>query len=743
MSHKGELDTASNATPQGSPSVTAWSTKLKLDHHERLAIIYVRQSTAHQVLHHRESTARQYSLVDMAAQLGWSPDRIEVIDEDQGQSGASAEGRSGFQRILAEVSLNHVGIIFSIELSRLARSNKDWHQLIELCAIFGTMLADQDGLYNPTDYNDRLLLGLRGIMNEAELHILQGRMHQALLNKAKRGEVYMRAPIGYVKLPSGKFGLDPDEQVQGIVRMIFDEFDRRGSARSVLLFLQRNQIKLPIRLCSGPDKGAIEWRTASPAVVNRVLRHELYAGTYRFGQRQTDPRRKRAGHPNSGRVVVTPDKYHALIPNHCPVYITEERYRRNQERIKNNRFGKTSKGSVRNGASLLAGILYCARCGRRMAVTYSSGVLRYSCTTGRIDASKPRCQSLSGKKLDELVAEKVLKALEPASLEISIMAAGDLQAERRRVDDNWKQQLERSRFEADRARRQYQTVEPENRLVARELERQWETALEQSQSMEQEYARFRQTSSTTLTKEQQAEVRSLSENLPSLWSAQSTNNTDRQRIVQSLIERVEVNVLGDTEQVDVSVQWSGGFTSQHELVRPVRRYDQTADFARLKARLIELRNAGRSYAEIATELNSEGFHPAKQTKLFNKAIVSRFAKKYCNELTTTKNCAPIQLSEHEWTIVGLSEELGIPRSTLHSWKQRGWLRAHRQLPGYHGQIIYWASDQELKRLLQLRKTDWNFGDPPLPKELTMPITKESSGGQGCNDSEDVAKNDRN
>ena len=728
MNPECELDSpVSKGAFQGSASSAVWSSKLKPDHYERSAIVYVRQSTAQQVLHHRESAARQYSLVELAVRLGWPSERIEVIDEDQGHSGASAEGRSGFQRLLTEVSLNHVGMILGIELSRLARSNKDWHQLIELCALFGTMLADQDGLYSPTDYNDRLLLGLRGIMNEAELHILQGRMHQALLNKAKRGAVYMRAPIGYVKLPSGKFGIDPDEQVQSIVRMIFAEFDRRGSTRSVLRFLQQSNIQLPIRLHAGPDKGSIEWRTPSPAVINRVLRHELYAGMYRFGQRQTDPRRRRAGRPDTGRVVVTPDKYHALIPNHCPGYISEEQYRRNQERIRHNRFGKASKGSVRNGASLLAGILHCAKCGRQMTVAYSSGVMRYYCTTGRVDFRKPPCQSLSGKTLDELVADRLLKALEPASLDISIMAASDLEAEQRRVDDNWKQRLERSRFEVERARRQYQVVEPENRLVARELERQWETALHQMQSLEQEYARYRCTSFTTLTEQHKGEIRSLADNLPALWRAASTTNADRQRIVRLLVERVEVNIQGATEQVDVSVRWSGGFTSQHELTRPVRRYDQTADFARLNVRLIQLKRAGRSYAEIAAELNKEGFRPSKQTNVFNKAIVGRLAKNLCSELTVTRDRVPTALQEHEWTVIRLARELNIPRSTLHSWKQRGWLRAHRQLPGYRGQLIYWADDRELERLRQLRQAEWNFGDPPLPKDLTTPITKQVSG----------------
>ncbi len=308
------------------------------------ALVYVRQSTPQQVLDHRESTARQYALVDLAVELGWPADRIEIIDEDQGHSGSTAEDRSGFHRLLAEVGLDHVGIILGLELSRLARSNKDWHQLIELCAIFRTLLADQDGIYDPTDYNDRLLLGLRGIMNEAELHILQGRMHEALLNKAKRGDLYIRPPAGYIKLPTSGFALDPDEQAQSVIRMIFDEFDRRGSVRRVLQFLQENNIALPIRPHTGPNRGQLEWRSASPSVVNRVLTHPLYSGTYRFGNRQTDARRKKAGHRDAGRVVVSPENYHAFIPNHCPAYITVERYERNQKRIEDNRFRRETKG---------------------------------------------------------------------------------------------------------------------------------------------------------------------------------------------------------------------------------------------------------------------------------------------------------------------------------------------------------------------------------------------------------------
>jgi DNA invertase Pin-like site-specific DNA recombinase len=299
----------------GEAYAVPWASAKLQDHHlKRSAIVYVRQSSAHQVQENRESTARQYGLVERAVQLGWAKFQVEVIDEDQGRSGATAEGRLGFQRLLAEVSLDHVGIVLGIEMSRLARSNKDWHQLLELCGIFRTLLADQDGLYDPTDYNDRLLLGLKGTMSEAELHILQGRMHQALLNKARRGDLCMLPPVGYVKRLTGEFALDPDEQAQGVIRLIFDEFDRLGTMRRVLRHLHAQDIKVPIRPHAGPNKGDLEWRRATREIVRTVLMHPLYSGTYRYGHRQTDARRKKPGQPQAGRVVVKPDQYHALIP---------------------------------------------------------------------------------------------------------------------------------------------------------------------------------------------------------------------------------------------------------------------------------------------------------------------------------------------------------------------------------------------------------------------------------------------
>jgi DNA invertase Pin-like site-specific DNA recombinase len=300
-----------------------WGTsKIRPRHLERLAIVYVRQSTAQQVLEHRESAALQYDLRRRAITLGWAADRVIVIDEDQGQSGGTAEGRLGFQRLLAEIGLDHVGIVLGVEMSRLARSCKDWHQLLELCAIFDVILADQDGLYDPGDYNDRLLLGLKGTMSEAELHILRGRMLAGKRNKARRGELFNHAPIGFVRLPGAGMVLDPDEQAQNVVRLVFHKFEELGTVSSLLRYLARNGISLPVRPHFGPDRGQLQWRRPNRVTLTFLLHHPIYAGAYSHGRRPTDPRRKVPGRPATGRRLVPMEQWEVLIRDRLPGYIS-------------------------------------------------------------------------------------------------------------------------------------------------------------------------------------------------------------------------------------------------------------------------------------------------------------------------------------------------------------------------------------------------------------------------------------
>src|SRR4051812_10343767 len=447
--------------------------KVQARHLDRLAVVYVRQSSPQQVHEHRESGRLQYDLRGRAAALGWPADRVVVIDEDQGRSGKTAAGRPGFQRLLAEVGLDRVGLILGIEMSRLARSCRDWHQLLELCALFHTVLADRDALYDPTDHNDRLLLGLSGIMSEAELHILRGRMLAGARNKAQRGELFNHPPIGYARVPGGGLMLDPDEQARDVVRLVFDKFDELGTVSALLRYLVRNGIRLGVRPHFGPDKGGLAWRRPNRTTLTFLLHPPVSAGASPRGRRPPAPRREAPGRPATGRVVVPRDEWEVLIPDHLPGYITWERYESNLRRLAQNGARAGAMRAAREGDSLLAGLVSCGRCGRRMMVAYTGkeGRLRYSCQRGALDYAEPACQSLAGGPLDELVGRQVLLALEPAALELSLRAVGDAQLERDRLDRQWRLRLERSRYEAERAARQYQACDPENRVVGRERER--------------------------------------------------------------------------------------------------------------------------------------------------------------------------------------------------------------------------------------------------------------------------------
>jgi DNA invertase Pin-like site-specific DNA recombinase len=687
---------------------------------QRKAVIYIRLSTPQQVVEHRESADRQYALVQRAFALGWSKDRVEVIDEDQGHSGRHVEGRLGFQHLLAEIGLDHVGIIFGLEMSRLARSNKDWHQLLELCAIFRTLLADQDGLYDPTDYNDRLLLGLKGTMSEAELHILRSRMYQGLLNKAKRGEVFNHAPIGYVKQLSGEFALDPDQQVQSVVHLVFDEFERQGTLHGLLRYLVHHGIRLPIRPHCGPNRGQLEWRRPNRVTLQNMLHRPLYAGFYCWGHRATDPRRKVAGRPGTGRTSRQPQDCLVLLPDRCPAYITAERFWANQKRLEANRVA--SLGAPRRGPSLLGGLLVCGRCGRRLMVAYTNGGsgVRYSCARGVTDYGEPVCQSLSGQRLDEFISRQVLAVLQPAVLELHLAAAADLRQERQRLHQHWQQQLERARYETERAARQYQAVEPENRLVARELERRWDEAMQKQRRVEEDYECFRHAQPAEVSPAEQQRIRSLASSIPELWTAESTTAADRQRIIRFLIERIVMDVQGASERVAVTIHWLGGSSSSHELMRAVQRYDQMADYPRLCTRIQELRAQGASMASVARHLNDEGFRPPKRAERFTSGIVAGFLAKggRSGPRPRALNAGGL-LRKGEWLLSDLARELHMPTATLHRWRQVGWVHA-RKLPVPGGHWAIWADRKERKRMARLRqfRRSWLVKSPPLA--LTTP-----------------------
>lgn len=694
------------------------SPKLKPWHLDRRAVVYVRQSTPQQVNEHQESTARQYALVDRAVALGWPREQVLVIDDDLGKSGESAEGRPGFQRLLAEVALDHVGLILGLEMSRLARSCKDWHQLLELCARFRALLADTDGTYDPTDYNDRLLLGLKGTMSEAELHILKERMYQGKLNKARRGELLGLPPIGYIRTASGEWAIDPDEQVQATVRLIFDQFDREATLHGLLRYLVHHGIRIPVRPNHGPNRGQLEWRRPNRPTLSNLLHHPTYAGAYRFGHRPIDPRRKQPGRPNTGKLIRRPEECTVLIRDRLPAYITWDRFCANQERLEANRARRDRPGAPREGAALLAGLLRCGRCGQRMCVRYSGAKYHHSYNCSRTTSSygDPLCQSLSGPVLDELIAGRILTAVAPAALEASLAAVAEVERERAQLSRHWQLRREQARYEAERAARQYQACEPENRLVGRELERRWEEALKQQRLLEDDFARWQRTAPGRLTPEDERAIRALAADLPAVWQAATTAAAERQRIARLLIEHVCVTVDKASERVDVSVHWAGGLIESHVLSRPVKRYDLQADYPQLVARLRAWGAEGLSAAEIAERLNAEGFRPPKRVDHFKAGMVRRLLW-HLGLARREPHGSTAGLGRDEYRPGGLAQRLGVPRDTVRRWLRVGWVTARRDARGHH---VIWADASELRRLKELRRLPRTWATKERLAELTKP-----------------------
>ena len=702
--------------------------KIESHHWERLAVVYVRQSTGQQVLEHRESAALQYGLRERAIGWGWPSERVLVIDEDQGQTGTSMAGRLGFQRLLVEVGLNHVGLILGIEMSRLARCCKDWHQLLELCGVFRTLLADQDGLYDPRQYNDRLLLGLKGTLSEAEGYLLRQRMSQGRLNKARRGELFNHPAIGYIRLPNGQIAKDPDEQVQTVVQMIFEQFGQLGSINALLGYLVRHAIRLPIRVLSGPHSGQLEWRRPNRQTLRNLLHHPIYAGAYTWGRREVDGRRKIPGRPGTGRTVVAPEQCLVFLKDHCPAYITWDQYEKNRRTIADNQLRSQRRGPARKGGALLGGLLVCGQCGCRMMVQYSGhaspagdkyGDVHYVCRRDAVTYGSARCQTLAGRVLDAFVTERVLRVLEPASLELSLTAAGQIEQERQKLDRHWQQRVERAQYAVDRAARQYHAVEPENRLVARELERQWEQELLALQQLQEEYTRFRVQEPSVLTEMDRQMIRELSSSIRTLWHASGTSHGERKTILRHLLERVTVTAPTNTQHMEVTLQWAGGFVSEHQLLRPVARYEQLDNYDALVTRMMELHGQKQTCAQIAAQLNQDGYRPPKRCAAFSAGMVQHLLSRQVRTRSRARAQEACPRAADEWWLSDLSRHLQIPKPTLYLWVRKGFVHA-RQLPGVQGSWIIWADAEELDRLRRLHRCPRTWWNQPQASELARP-----------------------
>jgi DNA invertase Pin-like site-specific DNA recombinase len=683
--------------------------KIGPEHLDRAAAVYVRQSSRQQVLEHAESTRLQYALAERAVALGWARSQVTVIDDDLGASAATAGSREGFARLVTEVTMGRVGIVLGIEMSRLARTGKDWHQLLELCSLSGVLLADPDAVYDPGYYNDRLLLGLKGTMSEAELYLIRQRMLSARLAKAERGELAIPLPIGYVRRPSGEPVFDPDEQAQHVVRLVFSTFSRLGTLNAVLRYLVEHEVQLPVRAHSGPAKGELEWHRPTRETLQNMLSSPVYAGYYAYGRRQVDPRRKVPGRPATGRVVKDSDEWLVLLPDRLPAYITAEEHEANVARMAANRQTAASPGAPRNGAALLAGLLRCGRCGgHRMTVRYHEGprsgraTHSYTCSFEKANyGTGTTCQNIAGPALDDHVAGRILEAIAPAALEVSMAAAAQAEDERAALDKLWRQRIERARHAADRARRQYQLAEPENRLVTRQLEADWENALAETARLEADYQRFAEQKPAVLSPAERAAIRALSADLPKVWHAPTTTQADRKELLRILVQDITATIAGDSELVDVTITWAGGHQTTGQAVRPVARTGQLSYFPALLDRVTGLAEAGQNAAQIADALNAEGFRPPKRTDRFTGEQVRGLITQH--GIRSTQKGRPAVLTAlppGQWSVPGLSAELGMPVPTIYTWIYRGWITA-RRAPGSRNWIIT-ANEHQLSELRERR-----------------------------------------
>lgn len=670
----------------------------KVEHHhlQKLAIVYVRQSTMHQVQHHTESTKVQYSLAAKAEELGWPSERVLVIDSDLGVSGATAEDRPGFQRLLSELALNHVGIVLGAEMSRLARSCKDWYHLLELCAVFKVLICDVDGVYDPANYNDRLLLGLKGTMSEAELHILKQRMWQGTMQKAQRGELVTQVPIGYVRTASGEVALDPDEEAQSIVRSVFRTFERLGTLQATLREFRRQGVLIPVRCNSGDAKGQLEWRKPNQTTLRNVLKHPIYAGAYAYGRSCQNPKtRMREGK----RRILRRDQWRVLLRDCYPAYISWEQYERNLAQLENNRSRADRLGSARSGRALCAGLVICARCGYRMFTRYSgkANQPRYQCSAQRIVHGEQTCQGFTACVLDEEVSRLVLLALTPSALEISLRVAADLRTRREESERQWQLRMERAQYEADRARRQYEAVEPENRLVARTLEAAWESRLRNHRQLVEEYDRHRQDLPAALSAEQEERIQRLASNLPSIWNASTTTDADRKEIIRQLVEQVVVNVEGETEWVEARIRWTGGNETYTRFRRPVARVDQLSNWESLQHRIRELLRRQCRLSEVVDTLNREGYRSASG-RSFTQGSLGTVMLRY--ELRPDHPTASETGGQQtNWTIVALCRELQVGYQTVYQWITSGKLQAQK----IKGRWIITADSQARKLLVGFKE----------------------------------------
>ena len=643
--------------------------KVTAAHLTRTAFLYVRQSTLRQVMHNTESTTRQYALRQRAVALGWPVEQVVTIDSDQGQSGASAADREGFQHLVAEVGMGRAGIVLGLEVSRLARNNADWHRLLEICALSGTLICDEDGLYDPSSFNDRLLLGLKGTMSEAELHFIRARLRGGQLSKARRGELAMALPVGLVTDPAGKVVLDPDAGVRHALSHLFATFARTGSARAVQQAFKAEGLLFPSRVRFGPHKGELVWMALKHWRVLRTLHNPRYAGAFVYGRR-----RERRG--PGGKIfheTLPRDQWTALIPDAHPGYITWDQFEHNQTLLAANaqaRGSERSAGPAREGPALLQGLAVCGRCGRRMTVRYhrrnGTEVPDYQCIGESIQAGAPRCMTVPGGGVDGAIGQLLLDTVTPLALEVVLSVQAEIEARADEADALRRSHVERARHRAELARRRYLSVDPDNRLVADSLEADWNDALRQLQSAQEDYDRATE-AATQLSDEQKIRIRALAADFSVLWSDPATPQRERKRMTRMLIEDV---TLTKTDQIHLHVRFRGGRTTSLTTPIPPTAWKARQTDPGVLALLDRLLD-DHTDAEVASALNAAD-HRSGEGKAFTKRIVLGLRR---------DNGIPSHLDRLRarglLTLDEMAGRLSVHPSTVKAWRRAGLLNSEK------------------------------------------------------------------
>lgn len=677
------------------------SIKIQPTHQERQAIVYIRQSDPQQVLKNRESGFNQRALRERLLELGWKKHQVVVIDEDQGQSGKETTARAGFQALVAAISLRKVGIVMGYEVSRLSRNSADWQQVLQLCSLFDTLIGDADGIYNPRDFNDKLLLGIKGQISEAELHSLRLRLDAGRLSKAKRGELIHHLPTGLERDDDGQVHFDPDTSVQARIRLVFRKFQDLGSASKVLRYLVKHGLKLPRRQRAGLFARELLWKDASLSAVHAILKNPAYAGAFAYGRRRADPSRQVAGRRGTGRLRQPRERWLVLVHNAYPAYITWAEYEQIQDQIAQNRQKMmerlTRKQALRQGAALLTGLIRCGMCGHTMQVSYKDRRFQYQCCAAQTRYAKPNCQYLSGRPIDAAVVEEFFRVLQPAEIDALERVSNQQAAHQQELIQHLKQEVVRLEYAAARTERQYNNVDPENRLIAATLEKKWESALAECEHAKTRLAeaQAKAPKPAAIPSELRAAFADVGRRLPEIWPGLSAEA--KKRLLRTLVTGVNLR-REDNGMAQIRIVWCGGLVSEHQARLSVSTRRRSEIERKIVARIEELAEQGLRDDALAQRLNQEGYYPCRGAA-FTSCIVMKLRTRYDIRIglgRLRRGDRP-----HGYTITDMARFLEVDPAWIYRALNDGRLQMERDL--HFGCYLFPRTQQTVEKMKRLRK----------------------------------------